>query len=119
MNLANLEPFTCFSLSCSIDSGRVDKGGDGLGERGGINAHTEERSSFGWSRFCSSAISRISFAKSKIGAKTAHGMLKFRCGITVPPPCLALLCQEYNSLNKELYLSLNKEVQSPRTGKLN
>jgi predicted metal-binding transcription factor (methanogenesis marker protein 9) len=49
------------------------------------------------------------FAKSKIGAKTAHGMLKFRCGITVPPPCLALLYQEYISLNKEVYLSLKKK----------
>jgi len=51
------------------------------------------------------------FAKSKIGAKTAHGILKFRCGITVPPPCLALLYQEY--------ISLNIEVQSASTEDLN
>lgn len=30
-------------------------------------------------------------ANLKIGAKTAHGMLKLRCGIIVPAPCLALL----------------------------
>ena len=30
-------------------------------------------------------------ANLKIGAKTAHGMLKLRCGIIFPAPCLALL----------------------------
>lgn len=29
-----------------------------------------------------------------MGIRAKHGMLKFKCGMTVPPPCLALLCQE-------------------------
>lgn len=37
-----------------------------------------------------------------MGRRAAHGMLKFRCGIIVPPPCLALLRQEHTSLNMEV-----------------
>lgn len=33
---------------------------------------------------------RITLENLNSGSRAAHGMLKFKCGMTVPPPCLAL-----------------------------
>lgn len=119
MNLANCDPFFCLLLTSFSNFGReCSVFGLGFGDSDGIKAHIDESSSFGWSSvwrismFCISVYKTTSkhlllsamfpYAKEqtkldkpcanlKIGAKTTHGMLKLRCGIIVPAPCLALL----------------------------
>lgn len=51
-------------------------------------------------------------------------MLKFKCGITVPPPCRALLYQQYISLNIDVQSdhiekAYNKRIASKITYKNN
>lgn len=64
INLAKRDPFPSLFSSSSSACGRFGKGG-GFGDSGGINAHTEERCLFVWSRTCSNERSCISVGQKK------------------------------------------------------
>lgn len=66
-NFAKREPFTPLMLSSAGNFGISSKGSV-LGYRGGINAHTEERCSFGFSSSSKMVTSRISGEKKKKGS---------------------------------------------------
>lgn len=78
INLANREPLPSL-LSSSRDCGRLGrlgKEGPGLGDSGGINAHTEERCSFGLSRSSKSDIPCMS-VEGKESVKELANVLLF------------------------------------------
>lgn len=74
INFAKREPFPSLLLSSGSDCGSSGKGG-GLGDSCGINAQTEERCSFGWSRICRSDKSCISVGEKAKSSDTTTSIL--------------------------------------------